>query len=300
MSAGLPAAGAAIGIDLGGTKVAAGVVMEGRVMHRLEAPTPAHADALTHLLVTMVQQLERQAGGRTLPVGLGVPRGPVLRGRTTFFSNLPGLNHTRLEDQLTGALNRPVAIENDANLAALAEFRYGASQGMPNNAYLTWSTGIGCGLILGGQLYPGRDRDGGGSGPHPARLPRHDGRQRDPRHARGSGMWSCAGPGRRLRLWSAGGRSAGVPAREQRRPEGPVAGGQRRRVQGLFLHNLQLLLDPDVVVLGGGLMSQAGTLLPMIENARRQTGALIDFTPLVRASLGTDAGVIGAAELGGA
>lgn len=290
------AASPVIGIDMGGTKVAAGVVVAGQVLHRFEAPTPGQAGVLVDLLVSMIQQLETRAGGQALPVGLGAP-GPVVQGRTTFFSNIPGLNHTRLEESLAHALDRPVPVENDANLAALAEFRYGASRGQPNNVYLTWSTGIGCGLILGGALYPGRIGMAGEVG-H-TRLGFYG--TMDGSGTRGTLEAQACGASLARDAAFVYGQSVSVPGvfdlAAQGDPKAQLLVENAAAHMGLFLHNLQLLLDPDVVVLGGGLMTQADIILPMIENARRQTGALHDFTPLVQAALGADAGVIGAAEL---
>ncbi|UBV44596.1 ROK family protein (plasmid) [Deinococcus taeanensis] len=285
-----------IGIDMGGTKVAAGVVDRGRVLHRLEAATPAQADLLIDLLGQMVRRLEADAGSGPLPIGLGAP-GPVTGGQTTYFSNIPGLSHTRLEDQLARVLNRPVPVENDANLAALAEHRYGASRGTANSVYLTWSTGIGCGLILGGALYPGRIGMAGEVG-H-TRMDFHG--TMDGSGTRGTLEAQACGAALARDATFVYGRAVSVPdIFERARGGDPKAQGlvdNAAAHMGLFLHNLQLLLDPDVIVLGGGLMAQADTILPMLETARRQTGALSDFTPLVLAALGADAGLVGAAEL---
>ncbi|MFC4454839.1 ROK family protein [Deinococcus sonorensis] len=292
-AAGLPSPGPAIGLDLGGTKLAAGLVHHGQVQRRLEVPTPGGLEALLERVDAMVNELQ---GGTTLPVGLGVP-GPVVHGETTFFSNLQGLNDSKVEQVIARRLGRPVAFENDANLAALAEARYGSAKGSRHSVYLTWSTGIGCGLILNGRIFTGRTGMAGEVG-----------------HTRIGFFGTMDGSGTlgTLEAYASGaslardasfvyGRPTGVPDLFVRQQSGdPQAAGLLRNAAahlGLFLHNLQLLLDPDVVVLGGGLMAQAETLLPLIEHERRNTGALHDFTPLRLATLGQDAGIVGAAEL---
>lgn len=283
---------ATVGLDLGGTKLAAGLVRNGEVLRRLETPTPVGLGPLLDTIETMVCDLQ---GNEQLAVGLGVP-GPVVRGETTFFSNLQGLNDSKIEQVIAQRLGIPVAFENDANLAALAESRYGSARGTRHSVYLTWSTGIGCGLILNGEIFSGRTGMAGEVG-----------------HTRMNFYGTMDGSGTlgTLEAQACGaalardasfvyGQPTSVPA-----IFGKMAGGDERATDllrnaaahlGLFLHNLQLLLDPEVVVLGGGLMTQASVLLPMIEAERRRTRALHDFTPLRLSSLGPDAGIVGAAE----
>ncbi|TSA80359.1 ROK family protein [Deinococcus detaillensis] len=283
---------ATIGLDLGGTKLAAGLVRNGKVLRRLETPTPLHLGPLLDTIESMVSDLQ---GSEQLAIGLGVP-GPVVNGETTFFSNLQGLNDSKIEQVLAQRLGRPVAFENDANLAALAESRYGSARGTQHSVYLTWSTGIGCGLILNGEIFSGRTGMAGEVG-----------------HTRMgfSGTMDGSGTLGTLEAQACGaalardasfvyGQPTSVPAIFEK-----MAGGDERATDlirnaaaylGRFLHNLQLLLDPEVVVLGGGLMTQASLLLPMIETERRRTRALHDFTPLRLSHLGPDAGIVGAAE----
>lgn len=283
-----------IGIDLGGTKLALGAVQGGQLLERLEQPTPQDPAALVDLLVDMVGQLDA-AAGRPLPLGLGVP-GPVKGGQTTFFSNIQGLSYGRLEVELAARLDRVIPVENDANLAALAEARYGSARGTQNSVYLTWSTGIGCGLILGGQPYAGRGGMAGEVG-----------------HTRMNflGIMDGSGTQGTLEAQASGaslardasfvfGKDLSVPDVFQLADQGDAkARGLLKNAAshlGLFLHNLQLLLDPEVIVLGGGLLARADALLPLVEEERQRTGAISDFTPIKLATLGNDAGIIGAAE----
>jgi glucokinase len=283
----------AIGLDMGGTKLAAGLVRNAEVVRRLEEPTPRTLAHLLELIETMVTSLRESPSD---PVGLGVP-GPVVNGESTFFSNLPEFNSVRLGDVISARLGVPVALENDANLAALAESRFGSGRHTRNSVYLTWSTGIGCGLILNGQIHPGRIGMAGEVG-----------------HTRMSFSGTMDGSGTlgTLEAQASGAALArdaafvfGSPmtAREivgQATSGNPVALALLRNAAshlGLFLHNMQLLLDPDVIILGGGLSMSADLLLPLVEEERRKTGALHDFTPIRLAALGENAGIIGAAEL---
>jgi glucokinase len=283
----------AIGLDMGGTKLAAGLVRNAEVVRRLEEPTPRTLAHLLELIETMVTSLRESPSD---PVGLGVP-GPVVNGESTFFSNLPEFNSVRLGDVISARLGVPVALENDANLAALAESRFGSGRTSRNSVYLTWSTGIGCGLILNGQIHPGRIGMAGEVG-----------------HTRMSFSGTMDGSGTlgTLEAQASGAALArdaafvfGSPmtAREivgKATTGNPVAFALLRNAAshlGLFLHNMQLLLDPDVIILGGGLSMSADLLLPLVEEERRTTGALHDFTPIRLAALGENAGIIGAAEL---
>lgn len=278
---------------MGGTKLAAGLVRNGEVIHRTEEPTPRTLRQLLEVIETMVTALREHPSE---PVGLGLP-GPVANGESTFFSNLPEFNSVRMGKVISERLGHPVALENDANLAALAESRFGSARHTRTSVYLTWSTGIGCGLILNGQIHPGRVGMAGEVG-----------------HTRMnfSGTMDGSGTLGTLEAQSSGAalsRDAtfvyGRPMSAREIVSQAETGDLRALTLlrnaashlGLFLHNLQLLLDPDVIVLGGGLSARADLLLPLIEKERRNTGALQDFTPIRMATLGVNAGIIGAAEL---
>ena len=153
-----------LGIDLGGTKSAALIAtVGGDILHRVSAPTPAQGgpDEIVPFLIGLAQQALRNSPG---PVsGIGVSAGAPTDGRTGRVyeaPNLPGWGEAGvplgalLSDALDGL---PVAVENDANATALAEHRFGAGRGATDMAFLTVGTGIGAGLILGGQLHRGRN-----------------------------------------------------------------------------------------------------------------------------------------------
>jgi glucokinase len=151
-----------LGIDVGGTKVALSLGdPEGGIATRRRLPTPATGDARQDLEQIAVQAREVVAeGGAQLTdvaaVGVSLP-GPLDAEAGVLLSppNLPGWDRAPVRDVLSRALGRPVAIENDANAAALAEWRFGAGRGVDDVVLLTTSTGVGGGLILGGRLHRG-------------------------------------------------------------------------------------------------------------------------------------------------
>jgi glucokinase len=151
-----------LAIDIGGTKLAAGVVRDDGVqLSRGRVPTDVGQgpDAAVERLLALCRQVVAQAGLRLseLPaVGVGCG-GPLdtRRGVTLAPPNLPGWDEFPLVSKLEAALGRPVHLDNDANAAALGEHRFGAGRGFRHLVYLTISTGIGGGVILDDRLYRG-------------------------------------------------------------------------------------------------------------------------------------------------
>jgi len=152
----------AIGIDVGGTKIAAGLVdRSGKVLQRFT--TRAHAQQLPEFVIATIEQAYHAvvqesgvAASEIEAVGLGFPgntNSPA--GLVLFSSNLPAWDHFPLRDIIAQRINMPVALENDANLAALGEHRFGAGRGTQNMCYVTFSTGYGIGIVINGQLYTG-------------------------------------------------------------------------------------------------------------------------------------------------
>ena len=152
----------AIGIDLGGSKLAL-VLTDGQGRHlvRRRRPTSPCGDAKADVerIVDDIRALARE-GDTPLSdvgcIGLSVP-GPVdlERGALVDPPNLPGWDDVPLRSWIEDALGIAVRLDNDANAAALAEWRFGAGRGCENLVYLTMSTGVGGGLILGGRLQRG-------------------------------------------------------------------------------------------------------------------------------------------------
>ena len=151
-----------LGIDVGGTKIAFSLAeADGTIRARDRRPTETSGNAADDLdrIAGDVQRLLEQAGvapkdlagvGVSLPGPLDLEQGLVLSP-----PNLPGWDRAPVRDHLADALGVPVHIENDANAAALAEWRFGAGRGARHVVYLTCSTGMGGGLVLGGRVHQG-------------------------------------------------------------------------------------------------------------------------------------------------
>ncbi len=307
---------ALVGIDIGGTKIAAGVVsLAGKVLARGEIAThpersPGDAVART---TELVRTLEREAGVRARVIGVCCP-GPLdlKRGVVLDTPNLRRWWHFPLQARLQRALKRPVRLENDANAAAVAEHRLGAGRGANDMLYLTISTGVGGGVIINGSLYRGAQGFGGELGHVSLDLngPVCGCGARGCIEALASGTAIAKRVQTYLEL-------AGASAAARARPVTAVdvVAGVRRgdpictRVWndamyalGLGIGSLANAFNPELFVLGGGLTA-AGTLLfkPVRKHARASCmKPIARKLTVVRAQLGRDVGILGAALCAGA
>lgn len=162
---------ALLGIDIGGSKVALAVAdAQGRLRARRRRATEPSGDAERDLerIAGDARSLLAEAGvgrGELAAVGVSAP-GPVdpAHGVVVRPPNLPGWGVVPVRERLAALLGAPVRVENDANAAALAEWRWGAGRGCDDFVYLTMSTGVGAGLMLGGRLYAGWQGNAGEAG----------------------------------------------------------------------------------------------------------------------------------------
>lgn len=302
--------GIGLAVDIGGTKLAAGVVdADGRVRHSDRVPTPRSLDAevLWQALADLVAGVRAKAD--TEPVGIGVGCGGPMRWPAGVLSplNIPAWREFPLRDRLRGlsaelCAGGPVRLHNDAVCVAVAEHWRGAGQGAQNVLGMVVSTGVGGGLVLGGRLIDG----GRGNAGHIGHL------CVDPRGpqcacgARGCLEAIASGPSAAAWARAAGwSNPAGEDARTMTadaRAGHPVALAALRRAGealGVAIASAAHLCDLDVVCVGGGL-AQAGDLLfgPLLDTYAAQ--ARMDFvraTRIVPAALGQDAGLVGAAAL---
>jgi glucokinase len=167
-----------LGIDIGGTKLALALGgPDGRLEARMRRPMEPTGEARLDLarIVEDARRLVAEAGlvlEEVDVVGVSAP-GPLdpARGLVLGPPNLPGWERAAVAETLETALGRPVFLENDANAAALAEWRFGAGAGLSNLVYLTMSTGVGGGIILGGRLYRGVASSAGEVGHAPVEVP---------------------------------------------------------------------------------------------------------------------------------
>jgi glucokinase len=311
------AAPLAIGVDIGGTKVAAGVVdQHGRVLLRARRQTPTRSPkAVEKAIVGLVEEL--QAGRQVQAVGIGAAGFvDAERARVLFAPHLAWRNEP-LRDAVADALGLPVVVENDANAAAWAEWRFGAGRAEPRLVGVTLGTGIGGGIVTDGEVQRGRHGMAGGFG-HMVVVP--DG-QRCECGNRGCLEQYASGNvlGREARELARAGSPMTVPLLERVGGDidalvGPVVTEAARdgdpvaielfeevgRWLGIGLANLAAALDPGLFVIGGGVSDAGELLLRPAREAFRRTLAGRGFRPeprIVRAALGPEAGLVGAADL---
>lgn len=288
----------AIGIDLGGTKILAGVVGEdGVVVRSVEQPTPLGSqDALMAALEAVVEEI---LGDDVAAIGLGVPLilDPVTR--VAFHgTNLP-VESLDIAGGISRRFGLPAAIDNDGNAAALAEWRLGAGRGARDMVMLTLGTGVGGGLILAGSLYRGWAELG-----HV--VVQADGPPcQGTCHGRGhlEGLVSgTAADAAAVQLYGEGADARTLVGRaHEGAPEAVAALERIGHLLGVGIGSFVNLFFPDVVVVGGGFGVAAGDLLlePAREAARREAvHPGDDRLRIVPAALGGTAGLVGAALLG--
>ncbi len=305
-----------IGVDVGGTNLRAAVVDEhGQVLDYLQSPTPSSAHGLELGVDRTVKELA--ARNDIAAVGLAVA-GFVSRDRTTiqFAPHLPWRN-APIGAELSTRLGLPVLLEHDANAAAWGEHRFGAASGDENTVLVAIGTGIGVGLLIDGQLYRGTH----GVAPELGHL--QVGPQGRPCACGKHGCWEryCSGTAlvhTAIELLATNPAHSTILARQAAAEPGSLTG---RRVTaaaqdgdplalevmadfarwlGLGLAIVSDVFDPALIVIAGGVASAANLFLDEArENyARSATGA--GYRPLARVratQLGTDASIIGAAEL---
>ncbi|WP_375462936.1 ROK family protein [uncultured Methylobacterium sp.] len=302
----LPAAGAPLrlGIDLGGTKIA-GIVLDagGAVLSQGRVPTPRGDYAGTlRAIADLATLLEETAGGRC-SVGIGMP-GAISPGTGLVKNaNSTWLNGRAFAADLERTLGRPIRVENDANCLAVSEAVDGAAAGAPLVWAVILGTGVGSGIAMRGCSIAGRGRIAGEWGHNPLPAPRDDER---PGPACYCGRTGC------IERWVSGPALAADHARRTGRPlsgEAIVAAmragdAEARATFTAFLDRLGRsvahvvnILDPDVIVIGGGL-SRVPELFAGLPPTTAPHVFTDRFDTPIRASLHGDAsGVRGAAWL---
>ncbi|HVV30576.1 MAG TPA: ROK family glucokinase [Mycobacteriales bacterium] len=319
----LPAGDAlTIGIDIGGTKVAAGLVdAAGTVLSQCEEPTPSSSpEAVLDVVTAVVARLRAAATAgdlEVIAVGVGAAGFVDVARATVLFAPNLAWRQEPLRDGIAARVGLPVVVENDANAMAWGEYRFGAGRGAADLVCVTVGTGIGGGIVLNGQLHRGTFGVAGEVG-HLRVVP--DGR-----------LCGCGNHG----CWEqyCSGRVLAREARDRLRaaPESAgallqLAGGNPEAVTGRIvtaaaqagdpvalecfdtvgrwlgqgLADLAAILDPERFVVGGGVI-QAGSLL-LDPASRAYADALTGsrYRPragIVPARLGPVAGMVGAADL---
>ncbi|MCW2637598.1 MAG: glcK [Blastococcus sp.] len=309
----------ALGIDIGGTKVAGGVVApDGTILSTARRATPGSSVSATEdAIAEVVEELAAGYDGELVGVGIGAAGWFDRTGDTVLFSPHLAWRNTTLRKDLAGRLQRPLWVGNDADAAAWAEYRYGAARGADLALMITLGTGIGGGIVLDGRLQRGSHGVAGEWG-HMRVVP--DGR-----------LCACGNRG----CWEqyASGTALGQAAREVARTSPAAAARLLERADcdadrltgehvamaafdgdplalelvtdvgvwlGQGIADLAAVLDPEVVVIGGG-VSKLGEM--MLGPARERLERALPgrgYRPgprVVVAELGPQAAIVGTADL---
>lgn len=290
-------------VDIGGTKIAAGIVGDnGTILYRSECPTEPRrgfedaVDRIRQMLHTAIDH-----SGSINGIGIGCP-GPLdpLTGVIGEVGTLPGWEGGRLADAVGEHFGLPVAVENDADAAALGEYAWGATQTSGTLIYVTISTGIGSGIVQNGKLYRGA------RGAHPEL-----GHQLiDPAgplcYCTVRGCWEslASGPAMTAAFSDIDPDRGPLTAADicgLARKGDPLALRAVEREAhyiGLGVANLVTIFVPEVVCLGGGVMRSGDLFLDDIQaTARRMcTQVPAEYTTFTLSSLGSDIGLLGAAQ----
>jgi glucokinase len=308
-----------IGVDVGGTKVAGGVVDEhGNVLAETRRDTPAEDQAGTRdTIVEVAAELARQYPAATA-IGIGAAAWIDAAGSTVLFAPNLAWRDEPLRDYVTKAVGLPTVLENDANVAAWAEFRFGAARDADDSmVMITVGTGIGGGIVLNGGLWRGANGIAGELG-HIQSVPNG--------HPCGCGRLGC------LEQYASGNalvRFARAGARQEpdrARPLLELAGGDPLRITGrqvteaaqkgdgvardafatigywlgVAMTDLAQIFDPQMLVIGGGVIDAGDLLMGPTERTYRdqlaQRGRFA-VAELKAAETGNTAGVLGAADL---
>jgi glucokinase len=279
-----------IGIDVGGTKcLGVAVDDDGKVVQQYRLPTP-HADALCDTLVEIVAQL-----GEFKSLGIGVPGLISPEGVIRASPNLVGAKELALRQMMQDRLSKKVLVENDATCAALGEWKSGAAHGATDARVITLGTGIGGGFISSSVLQRGAHGFAGEVG-HMVVDP--DG----PLCPCGrNGCWERYASGNGLSYLANGEKGEDVLSRAKDGAADAIdVVDTFAKWVALGLVNLTNMTDPDVIVVGGGVIVSADVVMPRIAHWFEQ----LLYSPkhrahprLVAAQLGEQAGAIGAAML---
>jgi len=303
-----------IGVDLGGTKMLVGVLAATEPLwESREASTGQSEEELVELLVREVLAA-REAHPKVTAVGLGIPatvdhdRGVAMSAVNLPLSDLP------IRDLVEERVELPVVVDNDANVAAFAEYLHGAAKGMPNVVMLTIGTGIGGGLILGGELYRGATGAGAELGHTVIQADGPPCQGNCPNHGCVEALASGTALGREGLAAAEshpdselGRRLAAGEEIDGRVVTEAALGGDETAISvfdligsrlGVACSSFANIFEPNAIVVGGGVIAAGDLLLdPCRREVRERALRPMKETPILAATLGNDAGMIGAAAL---
>lgn len=307
-----------LAVDIGGTKIAAGAISTtGHILGRVIEPTlqngpKAGVDQIISLLESLIQQFDLPTE-QIVGIGIGIPA--VLENDTDFIiwgPNLQGWKNVDLCGPLENHFKLPVAIEYDGHTAVLGEWWMGAAKNYHSIVSIIIGTGVGGGMVLDGNLVRGLNRLAGAVGwfimDRTAEV--------DPSRERSLGSWEAriAGVGIARRaeqllkspdsspsiLQSKSGMVTAMDVFEAAKQGDPLAlqiASEEAELLGMGIANIVSLVNPEIIILGGSVGTNAAFLLPQVKNVMEQYAQPISSqsVQIVTSQLGTDAGLFGAA-----
>jgi glucokinase len=285
-----------IGVDIGATKIAFGVLKDQQLLERTTIPTPTDGwRSVLGSIVSTIRLLER-SNPEAREVGVGVP-GTHNRARTEVLSapNIHGFENVPVVAYLTEHLDRPVDLENDANAAALAEGILGAAKHASSSMFITISTGIGASIMIDGRLWRGFHGIAGEIG-HTITVP---GGPLPPSGIAGALEALASGTAIERDATFAFRRPTSV-AEVFRLAQAHDTTAERvvhaaMRYLGMAIADVQKLLDPEVFVIGGGVASVGPYFYSHVQQYANEFAKGFSEVTILPAKFGVDAGVIGAA-----
>lgn len=303
-----------IGIDLGGTNLKAGVVdADGKILHRLSIKTNSHADSQTISnqilsLIAEIIQCARVKESDMIGVGLGSPGLVDKKGETILFSpNLPRWRNIPIKRIVAERFSKPCVLENDANAAAWGEKWVGAGKDVSSLVMLTLGTGIGGGIVIDNKLWRGANNVAAEIGHMVIQM---DGPQCNCGNRGCVEVYASAtGMVRRFRELLRSGISSALKISDEitaKMINDAAIQGDRAslniieetgRYLGIALINIMHVLNPEMIVLAGGMIGSGELLMNPIRQVTQQRAFEASYkdTKIVFSQLGNDAGIIGAA-----
>lgn len=299
-----------IGVDFGGTSVKLAAVRDAELLGPIDRIPTREFDSPETLIEAIgvhVERLKKDHSG-IVAIGIGVPGAVDFdRGVTYNLTNVPGWSNVPLRDRISSRTGLPTVLENDANCAAYAEFKCGAARGFRNVVVVTLGTGVGGGLILNGDLYRGSQYAAGEIGQVSVDYRGVDGPYGNfGALERYIGNQQIAELGAR-RLREAGREVADDNCSPESLAQAAAAGDEVAQgvwdevavLLGTALTSIVYLLNPDAIVIGGG-VAHAGDVLFAPLKERMRSMLSFEFYEALRilpAEFGNTAGIIGGAAL---
>lgn len=300
-----------IGIDIGGTGIAGGIVTtDGKIIAHAERPTPIKEGG-PHILqeaIEVAKTLMQGSKENIQAIGIGAG-GQIDTVQGIVYSAtdvIPGWKGMRITEAVTRELGLPSAVDNDVNVLAVAEGRFGAAKHLPKGTvvFLALGTGVGGALLINGAVHHGAHWTGGEFG-H-ILLTMDSNARKDTGGAIGTLEAYCSGPGLAQTFRElTGSKDANITghdvvsdAKNNPNGDGAKAIQQTGICLGYGLVSLANALDPDLIIIGGGLSELGDALLePARQILKQHAMPGPATTPVVTAALGIDAPIVGAAGL---